>query len=76
MKVSKIRERLKGFGNKDTIICNIMRAKILTQLKRYPETEELIERVADYAEICLSEEPNTLLFLQKVMQMICVNEVK
>ena len=55
-KVSKVRERVKGFGHRDTMICNTVRAGVLAQIGRLREAEELLRKVAEYGEICLNKD--------------------
>ena len=47
-KASKIREKVKGFGHRGTLIINTVIAGLLIQLERLNEALELLERVADY----------------------------
>ena len=55
-KVSRAREKEKGFGNRDTLICNFMKVTLLTDLKRVGEAKQLLGKLCSYSRVCLKEE--------------------
>ena len=54
-KVSKQREKIKGFGNRDTMVCNYIKSRLLFSLKRDDEAREIVGKILEYSSICLAK---------------------
>ena len=55
-KVSKLREEVKGFGNRHTMVCNLIKSSLQFKLNQQSEAKELVAKLLQYSRICLARD--------------------